>query len=734
MKCNPLRWMWGLLPVALLSWGAAQFTHSDIEADIKARVEDQLKGSGFKWARGGYSGRDVVITGTAADDADPARVYDITRAVWGVRTVDNQASVIDKVDEYQWSASHVPGKLSLGGYVPNESARADILKFAKTHFPSDTIADDMKLARGVPSPEAWLDGVNFGLKQVAGLKTGEARLKGLALGVTGEAADLKDYARVKKALANDLPKTIKLVDDRVTAPAVKPFVWAAKQTGGQLVLSGFVPAKSRDEILAAAKSAFPRNTAIDDRMEVAEGAANGHATAVATVLRELARLEEGSAEIRDQSVSLQGLAAAPDIAEAARKALGSGLPQGFQLSEAIRVRENTGPRVIVPYSTLVQADAGSVVLSGYAPSEAARDKLAQMAAARFPGRRIVNQLEVATGAPDGWLKCFDGALRGTGRIGSGKAALTGRRMDIAAATDDEGLAGSVPGEIKSAVGADCDTNVRIDVLAEAPSDLVWRAAYNGSEVVLDGDVSSVTAKSALVAAAQRAFAGKRVVDRMRIVETRTRTWPTVAEQGLVSLAELQKGEATLARQQLTVAGQAADIATSARIHERLGRNIAKGYTSRDNITVAAAAAAVPPPPPSAPTVVVPSPPANTAAAFCQTSLQSTAHEGIIRFERASAQLTRESLPTLDKLATVVKSCPSVVVEIQGHTDSEGTPERKQALSDRRAQSIVQYLSQGGVDERRLTAIGYGDKRPLAPNDTAQNRAKNRRIEFLVKPR
>ena len=54
MKCNPLRWLWGLLPVALLSWGAVQMMHADIEADLKARVEEQLKGSGFKWARTGF--------------------------------------------------------------------------------------------------------------------------------------------------------------------------------------------------------------------------------------------------------------------------------------------------------------------------------------------------------------------------------------------------------------------------------------------------------------------------------------------------------------------------------------------------------------------------------------------------------------------------------------------------------------------------------------------------------
>ena len=107
---------------------------------------------------------------------------------------------------------------------------------------------------------------------------------------------------------------------------------------------------------------------------------------------------------------------------------------------------------------------------------------------------------------------------------------------------------------------------------------------------------------------------------------------------------------------------------------------------------------------------------------------------MIRFERASATLTRESFGTLDKLAAVAKACPNILVEIEGHTDAEGTPERNQRLSDRRAQSIVDYLTRGGVNAQHLVAIGYGETRPLVPNDTAENRAKNRRIEFTVKPR
>ena len=736
MRCNPVRWLWGLLPIALLSWVAVQVMHSSIEADLKARVDEQLKGSGFKWVGTGFSGRDGLITGTAADEADPVRAYDIARSIWGVRVIENTATLIDKVDPYEWGVARAGDTVKLTGYVPNESVRADILKTTTSNFKGAKVVDEMKLARGVPAQDAWMSGVNFGIKQVAALQSGDAKLNGLALTMAGSAGDLKSYTGVKTALASALPKGLKLVDDRVLAPIVKPFVWSASHTGNQVVLTGFVPGeRARTELLAAAKGAFPRSTIVD-RMELGEGAANGHIAAVGNALKQLALLEEGSAEIRDQALSLQGLATDAQIADAARQGLGKGAPSGFKTTEAIKTKIVV-PKAVSPYTTSIAADANALVLSGFAPSEALREQLAQAARSRFPGRRVDNQLEIAPGAPDSWLKCFDGGLAGLSRVGGGKLALIDRRIDVAGATDDEELAGALPGEIKAALRADCDANVRIDVLAEAVPELVWRASYKGNEVVLDGDVSSSAAKSMLAASANRLFPGKSIVDKMRVVETRTRKWPAAAEQGLISLAELQQGEANLSRQALTVSGQAASATQVSHVQDRLSRSLPKGYTGRDQITVAAAV--VPPPVVPSPAVTPPPPPPKPAApalspvaVACQEALQSAVREGMIRFERASATLTRESFTTLNKLAAVVKTCPEVTVEIEGHTDSEGTPERNQALSDRRAQSVVDYLQRGGVDAKKLVAIGYGETRPLVPNDTAENRAKNRRIEFTVK--
>jgi OOP family OmpA-OmpF porin len=73
----------------------------------------------------------------------------------------------------------------------------------------------------------------------------------------------------------------------------------------------------------------------------------------------------------------------------------------------------------------------------------------------------------------------------------------------------------------------------------------------------------------------------------------------------------------------------------------------------------------------------------------------------------------------------------VVVEVAGHTDSVGTDQYNQGLSERRANSVRDYLVEQGVRASRLTAVGYGENRPVATNDTADGRQENRRVELVV---
>jgi OOP family OmpA-OmpF porin len=117
--------------------------------------------------------------------------------------------------------------------------------------------------------------------------------------------------------------------------------------------------------------------------------------------------------------------------------------------------------------------------------------------------------------------------------------------------------------------------------------------------------------------------------------------------------------------------------------------------------------------------------------ICQDNLNRIANTGHILFSTDSATLDSSSFGTLDRLATAAKSCPGMRISIEGHTDAEGSDEYNQRLSVRRAQAVVAYLVKAGADRRQLEAVGYGFSRPAAPNDTPENMARNRRIEFSV---
>ena len=78
-----------------------------------------------------------------------------------------------------------------------------------------------------------------------------------------------------------------------------------------------------------------------------------------------------------------------------------------------------------------------------------------------------------------------------------------------------------------------------------------------------------------------------------------------------------------------------------------------------------------------------------------------------------------------------KACEGVSIEVGGHTDSTGSAAGNKTLSDRRANAVMNYLTKAGVPASSITAVGYGQDKPVATNDTADGKRQNRRIEFTV---
>lgn len=107
--------------------------------------------------------------------------------------------------------------------------------------------------------------------------------------------------------------------------------------------------------------------------------------------------------------------------------------------------------------------------------------------------------------------------------------------------------------------------------------------------------------------------------------------------------------------------------------------------------------------------------------------------GNVTFATDEDQLNPGFYPVLDSVAILLNKYPQTLLDIDGHTDSVGSPQYNQALSERRAVSVGQYLSSRGVDPRRLLVVGFGQTRPIAPNETDAGRAQNRRVEIRISP-
>ncbi len=101
------------------------------------------------------------------------------------------------------------------------------------------------------------------------------------------------------------------------------------------------------------------------------------------------------------------------------------------------------------------------------------------------------------------------------------------------------------------------------------------------------------------------------------------------------------------------------------------------------------------------------------------------------FDTDSDIVQDRSRPSLYLLLTFMESNPKVSVEIGGHTDSDGTEEHNEDLSQRRAERVMNFLIQKGIDAARVTAVGYGENKPVAPNTSAEGRQKNRRTEVKI---
>ena len=138
----------------------------------------------------------------------------------------------------------------------------------------------------------------------------------------------------------------------------------------------------------------------------------------------------------------------------------------------------------------------------------------------------------------------------------------------------------------------------------------------------------------------------------------------------------------------------------------------------------------PPPPPPPPPEPEPEPPPEPKRVEV-TAAAIVIHDKIL-FETDKAVIRPESFDLVNEITQVIKDNPRIKkISVEGHTDDVGSKKYNKKLSDKRAAAVVAYLVEHGVEESRLVSEGHGEDIPLVPNDSDENREKNRRVEFII---
>ena len=700
------RWLRsGLLATSAIGLAAFLVEAGPVERDLTGRITERLAADGATWAAVTVHGRDVILSGTGPSTDAVHAALDTVAKVSGVGDVADQTALLAIASPYLWSARRTGQVVILTGSVPTQSVRNSILASARRALPTAEIHDEMKPARG--AAPGFNAGTTFALARLADLGDGTVTLNDATLSISGMAASQQSYAQAHGALNADLPSSIALGPVDILPARANPFVWSANYDGGRVVLSGFVPNEIVHEtLLATVKATLPRASPVD-KTAIASGEPDGFAEAATFAIAALGRLNQGGVALDGMNLDIAGVARTVDDYEAALDGLKNGRPAGLKIvSNAIQ------PATVSPYGWKGERDGTSVVLSGYVPTETGRDEVTAAVRRYLDGLDVTDKMRVAAGEPKmDWIGGIKFAVSELARLGHGSVALGDKTFSI------EGEAAS-PEAFSELLAANTHTLpaslalARADVTPPKVSPYRFAVADAGGEIRLTGFAPTDKDRQVIVELARKAFGGSEIVDRLVFAGGAPADFVAAVGVAFQAITRLGGGRGEIVDSTLDIKGAAYNASTVSELATGAVSGLPKTFTAKTEIVTRQDGQALP-------------------ANRCRDLILNQAQRGHIEFEYAKTVIPADSFPLLDRVAAAMARCPDVKIEVGGHTDTGGSPAKNRELTQSRAEAVVDYLVDAGIKRERLTAVGYGESKPIADNATAQGKATNRRIEFSV---
>lgn len=398
-----------------------------IAEDVSKRTGDRLASEGRGWAMVAIDGRDVTLTGTAPEPDDRRLAVASADRVFGVRVVADHTSVLPLAAPWVWGIEKSETAARLTGAVAGERARAEMRTAAAAALGSATIEDETTSARG--APQGWIARRDLALAFAADLTTGKVDWVGDVLTVSGMPRDFAAWEAMKRRLAA-VPAGMRVAADDLVTPAPPRWSFSATRAGDRLVLDGYLPDRAAREQVAAVAAAA--GLSLEDRTTIAPGAAPGAAEALAFGLKALTDLSEGGMKIDPAGFTIAGRAKSRQVWRDLEATLKAGVPGGLPL-----VADGLVPVAPPSYSFALTSADGAVSASGFVPDAAAHERLTAALRANFGA--VKTNLEVAPGAPDGFVDAIVAVLPTLSRFAGFDFHLADGKADVAGSAPTEAL-------------------------------------------------------------------------------------------------------------------------------------------------------------------------------------------------------------------------------------------------------------------------------------------------------
>jgi len=355
-------------------------------------------------------------------------------------------------------------------------------------------------------------------------------------------------------------------------------------------------------------------------------------------------------------------------------------------------------------------DVVRVTLSGSAPLPSMKARLTEAARKEVGGVEVADQMVLARGAPPRFEAAAMLLLDQIGKLKDGNITISDTKVNLSGMARDLGGREAIAAALKNLPeGFSIAAN---DI--KAPP-YIFQAYKDpvAATVTLTGYVPDNNVHAAIATSASRKFFTEKVVDNLKASVGAPASFNAAVVAALGALSRLSTGTLVVSDREVKLSGDALYEGAANDIRAGLGKDFPKNWQYKPEITVKPAAGPV-------------------DGTVCQQLFSELLTRGKIRFAAKRADIDPDSAGILDHLIETALRCPTTNIEVAGHTDADGEDAFNQALSEKRAQAVIDYLVKAGLPADRFSAVGYGATQPVASNDTDDGKAQNRRIEFLVR--